>query len=443
VTTRMRFIKAKIVCDAPTGVAAPEARPIADLDRGDEIPIPLAAGPSGPWIPGTSVAGSLRAHLGADADRVMGSPPPRPADQDEDDQLTPSALRILGTRVDLPEGAAAEVRRSTRINRRRAAAEPMTFRAVERLPADTTITVWMRLDDDGMWSALSQALATWRPVVGGGLTRGFGLTHLAELRHGLLDLGRLDHLEWWLTLGGPQLTDRVVDDCLDLAPAERQSLMMRWTVADALHCGNGELSDSTPQVALITRSGARPVVPGSTWKGVLRSRVEYILASCGRPVCSSATCATCAACVLFGHAADTDRSDGASPGGDGRRGLLAFADSLISHAGGGTPPAPVERTHVAVDRITGGARDKLLYTEQVIDTGQLSLTTYFLDALPPWGRGLLLLALRDIHDGHVAIGGGTTRGQGTLRLADPSDLAGLDGADGAAARHMLSGSEPL
>ncbi|MGW7642320.1 RAMP superfamily CRISPR-associated protein, partial [Streptomyces decoyicus] len=90
-----------------------------------------------------------------------------------------------------------------------------------------------------------------------------------------------------------------------------------------------------------------PLVPGSTWKGVLRSRVAFILRTTGAgTVCdpeAGAVTGGCGACEVrraFGW------SGGAGEAGDatGARGLLVFTDSPLADA------RVRVRHHVPLDR---------------------------------------------------------------------------------------------
>jgi CRISPR/Cas system CSM-associated protein Csm3 (group 7 of RAMP superfamily) len=449
--TRWRFITVTIVCDAPAGVAAPETRPLRDVDSDTEIPVPLASSPSGgPWIPGRSLAGSLRAHLGPDAAVVMGGEPPSrrggKARQDED-ATEPAALRVLGTRVDLPPGGTGlETRRSTAVDRTRGSAAPMTLRSVTRLPAGTEITVWFRLDDDQpRWDILSAALPIWQPVIGGCLTRGFGRAHIADIRHGLLDLDNREHMALWLRSGGPDLAEAITTERLDVPHIAETARTFRWRLNGGLHVGDGQTrAAQKPEVATVVRSKGNTIIPGSTWKGIVRARVEYILTACGQACCLDGSCGNCHPCGLFGYTRPATDDEAAEDGGTGTssvgaRGILQFCDSPIER---GTERENLrDRTYVAVDRITGGARDKLLYTSEVVEYGETTLTIRPLGPVPEGGWGLVLMALRDLHDGYVGIGRGNTRGHGTVELADPSALDPLNGVEGEAARLLLS-SEP-
>ncbi|HEY6422836.1 MAG TPA: RAMP superfamily CRISPR-associated protein, partial [Pseudonocardiaceae bacterium] len=100
----------------------------------------------------------------------------------------------------------------------------------------------------------------------------------------------------------------------------------------------------------------------------------------------------------------------------GRVGRLATHDSVIN----GTV---THRDHVGIDRFTGGARRALLFRDEVVAEGSLSLQVHLTnpaDRLSPAERGLLLHAVRDLHDGLIGVGRAATRGYGSLRLAHDS-----------------------
>jgi CRISPR/Cas system CSM-associated protein Csm3 (group 7 of RAMP superfamily) len=89
------------------------------------------------------------------------------------------------------------------------------------------------------------------------------------------------------------------------------------------------------------------------------------------------------------------------------------------------------RTHVALDRVTGGARDRLLYAQQVVVAGHFRLCVQSLCSLTEVEVALLRACVADLHDGLVGLGAATTRGLGTVRVRDdawaPPDVSALAG----------------
>jgi CRISPR/Cas system CSM-associated protein Csm3 (group 7 of RAMP superfamily) len=393
---RITLLRVTLTLTTAGGVTAPQTD--------DPIKLPLAREPEHrggrPYIPPTSLAGGLRAHLGEDADLYLG-----PAVEQAD--LRPSPVRVLGSEVTMPEGTLPTVVRSTAIDPERGAARAGTLRSQDLLPGGTTVRCFLRCDDPALADELTRRLQTWQPVIGRGRTTGRGRAAVSEIAVRVLDLGTRDGLAAWLLHGrdglfpaGPKAYTRVLSG-LPIAPDP--VLRLEFVVQDALAVGSG--------AGTVFRLGNVASVPGSAWKGVLRSRCTYILRSCGVLDCDpDAPCGGCPVCRLFGY---TRR--GAAPGEPtGAAGLLEFSDATIR---GGTVRT---RNHVAIDRFTGGARTGLLFTHEAVVGGTVTAEIHTRAPLDAADRGLLLLAARDIHDGLVGIGGHTTRGFGTLRLDDTS-----------------------
>jgi hypothetical protein len=91
---------------------------------------------------------------------------------------------------------------------------------------------------------------------------------------------------------------------------------------------------------------------GSTWKGVIRSRVEYVARSVGMAVCGDdrdgpvRACGTCQVCRAFGSPESA--------------GILDFSSTPVARSAGTIRQV---RQRVALNRFTGGARDELLYRQ--------------------------------------------------------------------------------
>jgi hypothetical protein len=262
---------------------------------------------------------------------------------------------------------------------------------------------------------------------------------------------------------------------------------------------DGIAVDMLPMVSATADGLLAPVLPGSGTKGALRSQAERIVRTLldislpdetvrGRnrhleqlkvPLVEN----------LFGTAksADTESQDGKPDRWQPGRGVLSvattFAEGARAAAGhwraiaDAAPdpdqgvPDPAERPlckaladaglgadssagsavprleqafHVAVDRWTGGAAEKLLFSgiepfaipwapiELTLETGRL----------PPGLRepalALLLLVLRDLSEGRVTLGVGANRGYGSL-VVERLELAVAKGRDEAGSLAWLDG----
>ena len=367
-----------------------------------------------PWVPGSALAGSLRAHLRqaeppAD-ERLMGSRPP--GNREEAAASTVSSLWIVGTMFtpdggdDRPETPVQlEIAGQTAIDRKRGAAAvgPLRF---SRLAADGgKLTVYLRHDPTHapMTDADLRLIAAWQPAIGRDRTKGAGRAALIQLRFGSVDPSTPNGAATWLAHSGPDLFDAVATrDVAVHAQADQPWLEAAFEIADGLLTSDGLPS----KVAQSRRRAGKPLISGATWKGIIRSRAEFIIRSRygEQAACQQLDgCGACPTCEIFGH--------------QGQRSALAFRDSYIEDV---PDPLPV-RTQVGIDRITGGARNALLYQIQPLTTGQLHLRIDTLRPVDPWVRNLIWHVLRDIDDGLIGVGSRTTRGLGTLRLTSQSE----------------------
>jgi CRISPR/Cas system CSM-associated protein Csm3 (group 7 of RAMP superfamily) len=224
---------------------------------------------------------------------------------------------------------------------------------------------------------------------------------LSEIRVGSLDLGQPDDLRMWLTLRGPELVDAVATRAVGLRPPAMEPLIsVELAVVDGLLVAGDREGSHT---RLYRRSG-EPIIEGSSIKGVLRSRAEFILRSLGINACHGAAgaCGDCPTCTVFGA--------------KGHRGLVSVRSSVIRG------PVERKREHVAIDRVTGGARAHQLFDEEVVLAGTLTLVVDAVGEVPAWVGTILQWVIRDLDDGLVGLGSRTTRGFGTVRVIDRDAL---------------------
>ena len=181
------------------------------------------------------------------------------------------------------------------------------------------------------------------------------------------------------------------------------------SIAGPWRTGNGEKPEGEPIPLL--RVGGRPVLPGTAVKGLLRSRAEFILRSVGLAACETAQCAACWTCRVFGSGGGTDSSSESV----GVRAVIRFPDAMVRDA-----PEPTVRTHVAIDRFTGGALAGALYQMEVLEAGNLTVEAEAISAIDAallgQMRAVFRLVLEDLNDGIIGMGGGTARGYGSVTV---------------------------
>jgi hypothetical protein len=188
--TTIGLIRVDLVLESAGGVSAPE------LDAAVDLPLSRRRGQPQPdgttdevWVPPTSLAGSLRAHVGDQAERWFGSAPPAGGPAGGERKLEPSRVRFLGSQTTLPCSPA--VRRSTAIDPSRGSAVASSLRSREVAPAGTIVSLFLRMNqrtDTDDLDEFTRAVATWRPVIGRGRSTGHGRARVTRIAWRRLDL---------------------------------------------------------------------------------------------------------------------------------------------------------------------------------------------------------------------------------------------------------------
>lgn len=220
----------------------------------------------------------------------------------------------------------------------------------------------------------------------------------------------------------------------------RLILRGRLMTNTALRIGAGRSLEPTGTDLPVLRDAlGRPFVPGSSFKGVLRSRVEALLRSlapadqCGRWACNpledSERCITPQ--VIAAEKIRLRRQK------DGDQKLTDWVTSrmcLACHLFGSPWLAShvqvrdwlvdetfwlgqfQERDGVAIDRDTETASEKKLYSYEVVPAGTVFEGMIIVENAETWQLGLLMAGLNEFEQGSLALGGATSRGLGGVTL---------------------------
>lgn len=178
-----------------------------------------------------------------------------------------------------------------------------------------------------------------------------------------------------------------------------------------------------------------PVLPGSSFRGVLRSHAERIVNGLdARPTTSPQhESFSGIAQRLFGFADDQSNT--------GSQGLLRVGDGVIAD---GASVHTVWMDHVAIDRITGFAAKGKLFNALALASPRFEvplMLRWHDDDVDRAAAALLLFALRDAAQGILWIGSRTTRGYGHLAdLEIRATRCSLVSSDGtrSEARHIAA-----
>jgi len=190
-----------------------------------------------------------------------------------------------------------------------------------------------------------------------------------------------------------------------------------------------------------------PVIPGSSWKGVIRSRVEAYLRTHGKHVCGGPgdTCMDrdklgkriemlqkspseenririiemlsqelCMACKIFGAPSYASK--------------VFISDSFPVKMGDRRAFSVGIKPGIAIDRRTGAARRGAFYHVEFIEPGSLFTFEIVCRNLPNYALGLIAKAILDLNSGLLRLGGFKTRGFGRISFPElRHEVSGLVG----------------
>ncbi len=189
----------------------------------------------------------------------------------------------------------------------------------------------------------------------------------------------------------------------------------------AIHAGKDTAFEATESP--VVKIGSKPVIPGSSLKGVLRSTLEAILAQEGVEVCVPD--AAIPNTVERGKEADYARSIGrktacrvnqlcpvcqifgTTAGRQGLSGRALFLDAKVLGEA-----ILTERTHVAITRDTRSQAGGKLMSSEAVDAGAKFAGTIRLINPEPWQVGAVLRALETMQ--YLGVGSKKTAGYGEL-----------------------------
>ncbi len=413
-----------------------------------------------PAIPGMSLAGVLR-HLWIDdvgpaaADELFGFQDGKSGQLSRvtvswgsllDSRGRPAEGLLLGStakRLEDPLYArtlmqidAPVFRNRVRLTHRGAATATGKFdRAI--LPAGNRFAVELRLwtnrNGETEWSRLLDLFTHPGLRLGGATRAGLGRIRCVSLHQGRFDLGESDQANAYLKLGRGLTDIQGLNKCETSSQARdgwltatlRLSASGFWRIGqgdEPLDIGNGKPADLLPVTEERIewnrqghgKTGLRALLlPAASLKGALVHRMAFhahrFTNSWAVEECPSEPDKPKAVKILFGEVKDKAL---------GKAGCLFMDDAFIS-----VDVSTIQRLmHNAIDRFTGGVRDRMLFEEEsvyggtvsvplMLDLKHLSQNEEDIEAV----RRALSAALEDLCTGRLALGSRTTTGNGFFR----------------------------
>lgn len=418
---------------------------------------PVTRDAFGLWrIPGSSLAGALRSLASGLNDRLVGrmfgdirNKAPVPSLIWCEDGIlldfdgTPAAdKKLAGKPVDIPLGPF--VRDHVCLDMEKDSAVDGGKFDVEIVPAGARFFVEFRCDgwnreldaeETEFFDALCALVLAGQLELGGKSTNGYGQYRVLESQHRELNLENPADMRVWLNLSRGGMFEESEGREVPLSPSPKclasnglsGSVKMRLACDTPILIGggqpvlpSGEISEADMVFALSPwldyanrRLCRRPVVPGSSIKGVLRHAGYRILRDLGM----NAEKASQSLKGLFGHI----------QGDKGQCGKLIVEDCALSPGG-----KCAVTQHVSIDSFTGGALDGALFSEAPYWAEDLELSA----CIHVRGAGaaeaaLFFHVILDLAQGMLSVGNGCNRGNGRLCIRNNAHpevvLAALDG----------------
>lgn len=385
-----------------------------------------------PFIPGTSLAGVLRSEIAAIydkavADKLFGSIDGHDANQS---MLNISDVVLTSKGIVVRDGVAIDELTGVAKTGAKFDFEALERGAVGNVFLELTVrecdeakplainyqhnAYSVKGDCYGEMAATIADLLTGGISVGSLTTKGYGKIAGAEAVAVYdFDFAQAKSAEQWLAyISDEKLPQAAYTGKAEAAKAEKNfylevdcalqgALLVRNFDVDDVKVGSEGVKLSAVQL----KSGEDYVIPGTSWKGVLRSRAfKILLALTGNDL----QVAQHKLQEIFGFANDGDKQSG-------KRSKLLVDETYIST----NKLSAMRQTRNRIDRFTGSTIDSALFCEEPVWQQKLDEKTVTLKVClkncSQAEAGLMLLLLKDLWLGNMNIGSGRGVGRGVLR----------------------------
>lgn len=385
-----------------------------------------------PFVTGSSLAGAMRAYLGKkkdDKECFMGFTG-KDADGNDDGKM--SSLFVSDMCFD--GKYISGVRDGVALNGSKVAVDGSKF-DMEIIEAMATAHFYMELtireqdDEQQIHNELKQifrGIDEGEICLGGKKTRGFGRFRLLSVKHQTYD--KTNFLEYAQSYKKDSW--KMKPDCRNqwLADSEIPSKMVHIDVPLRMRGGISirryASKKGEPDFVHITDHGV-PIIPGSSLAGALRHRIVTILWDMKMAGIKLPENINKMVDIAFGYV----HGDNACASN------IIIGETEIKNA------RPLTMVRTGVSRFESAVKQGTLYKEKTYVDGNLNIhimvrkSEHLADE--KWILGLLLLAIKDLQNGLLAVGGQTAIGRGIFEKQGPIVIDGKEGIEDAVIGELL------
>ncbi len=421
-------LTAKIIAEGELVLDAPLLIGSGGGEMEDQIDIHVLRDKDGiPYIPGTSLAGVLRAFVEADDAKtgalIFGTPQDSHGKSAFELQSASSFydVRLSDAKTIVRDGVSLDGATGVAIAHHKFDYEAIDSGAHGPFRMEITLRGIHAEHEENIQNVLERLRGRLLGgfYLGARTTKGFGRVHLKDLKVDTYDFSNPKDVISWLRPERANAEDheeyagdtekRVYaegDFVIDADFAIAHSLIIRDYDKSARDAAS---HDETSISAVMKRdSRGNFIIPGTSLKGVLRHRAEYIV----RKLSNTGDFDAAGAFVerVMGPSLETMKKH---PNEEKKRSDFVVDEAVISQ---GVMEADQSRNRI--DRFTGGTIDTALFTTKPIwqkNQGESVVRLHFgVKEAEEWEAGLALLLLKDLWLGRTAIGGEKSIGRGTL-----------------------------
>lgn len=284
-------------------------------------------------------------------------------------------------------------------------------------------------DEEAMLRALSSVFAGIQQGeirLGRKKTRGFGAFKITKLVPKVYDRENyLEYAEAYKTSFWENKPDQL-ENWLHIANASNRMVHIEvpLVMKGGISIRQYAAKKNAPDFVHLTSNGI-PVIPGSSFAGAIRHRVKQILLDLAEEGAESPVRKNEVEQIIsrmFGNASDKE----------GHASNIIISEARILGA------RPLTMVRTGISRFESAVRDGALYKERTYVDGHFNLEIAVRKGKEPkdsnWMIGILLLAIKDLENGYLAVGGQTAVGRGIFAPAVseeyPNGVIFIDGKPG-------------